>query len=559
MYIVTIKNGEVETQIHGEKRKLKNGNVVKGINVIDSFSFSILPSNAGFNLINDFQTLVHVYNTNKNRDEFFGRVLYSESSMEESGLIYKNVVCESYLGFLCDSQQSYVEEKNWTVRELLQHIIDAHNEQVEEYKRFTLGNVTVTDPNDNLYVGIQRENSWNTIAEKLIEKLGGEIAFRVVDGVNYLDYVEKIGTTLSTSIELSKNMKSITRENNPLNYVSRVIPLGAKIKTTDEEGNETETEERVDITSVNNGLNYIESTEARNAYGIRYATVIFEDVTTASALFAKGQEHLVKNNKVQIKYSINALDLSLIGLDINDFDVCNYHPIKNKLLGIDDTARIIKKNIDVCNPTSSSIEFGDNFKTLSDINFERDNAIKDAVTRIESAKNELKEFVGRHDEGLTNEMKSIVYENNTTMVNDFESILLSALESYTATGDFESFKQSIQSELKLIAEQMTLKFTEATQNIENVNGTLQEQLNTITKYFTFNINGLTIGQIDNPYKVIIDNDRYSMTVNDVEVMWIADGKVYTPEIEVSRAFKLFGYLIDQDANGNVNCSYVGGE
>lgn len=558
MYTVTIKNGNVETQIHGVKQKLRSGNVVKGINAIDSFSFSILPSNAGFNLIHDFQTLVNVYNTNKNRHEFHGRVLYSASSMEESGLIYKNVVCESYLGFLCDSQQSYVEEQNWTVNGLLQHIIDTHNGQVESYKQFTLGNVTVTDPNDNLYVGIQRENSWKTIEEKLINKLGGEITFRVVDGVNYLDYVEKRGATLTTPIKLSKNMKSITREDNPMDYISRLIPLGAKLTTTDEEGNEVETEERLDITSVNNGLNYIRSAEAEEAYGVRYATVLFDDVTTASNLLTKGQGYLAENNKVQIKYSINALDLSLLGLDINDFDVCNYHPIENELLGINDTARIIKKNIDICKQTGSAIEFGDNFKTLSDINKERDDAMKDFINRIESTKNELKDYVGQHDEQLTNEMKQITIENHTAVINDCESIILSALESYTETGDFESFKQTMESELQLLADQMTLKFTETTQQIEDVNGVLQEQLNTITKYFQFDIDGLTIGQTDNPYKVVIDNDRYSMTVNDVEVMWIADGKVYTPEIEVTTAFKSFGYLIDQDSNGNVNCAYVGG-
>ena len=42
-------------------------------------------------------------------------------------------------------------------------------------------------------------------------------------------------------------------------------------------------------------------------------------------------------------------------------------------------------------------------------------------------------------------------------------------------------------------------------------------------------------------------------------MWIADGKVFTPEIEVTKAFKLFGYVVDQDSNGNVNMEYVGGD
>ena len=82
MYIVSIKNDNQTFEIHNESEKLKNGKVVKGINAIDSFSFTLLPSNKGFNRIRDYKTLVTVYNTNKNRYEFYGRVLYSHTSME---------------------------------------------------------------------------------------------------------------------------------------------------------------------------------------------------------------------------------------------------------------------------------------------------------------------------------------------------------------------------------------------------------------------------------------------------------------------------------------------
>lgn len=555
MYIVEIKNGEIVTQIHGLKEKLKSGSVVKGINTIDSFSLSMFPNNAGFNLIKDLQTLVSVYNTNKNRYEFYGRFLYSKGNMDSSGKITKEAICESYLGFLCDSVQEYVEERNWTQIELLQHILDVHNSQVEPHKRFMLGEVTVIDPNNNLYVGIQRENSWNTIKTKLLDKLGGEITFRVVDDVIYLDYLEKIGERLTTEIALSKNMKSITREDNPSAYISRLIPLGAKIK--DEEGQDTE--ERVDITSVNNGVNYIESAEAVAKFGIRYGYVMFDDVTQPSNLLSKGQEYLANNNKVQVKYSIDSLDLSLLGLDINDFERGNYHPIKNALLGIDDTARIIKKTIDVCDEIKTTIEVGDNFKTLSDLEIERDNAIKDTATKIESTKNELQQTITDKNTQTNSDLREVIVQNNTEMINTCENIIFSAMSSYTESGDFETFKQTVESQLKLLSDNMTLKFTETTKELNKINGDLQEKFNTITKHFTFDINGLTIGQVDNPYKVIIDNDRYSMTVNGVEVMWIADGKVYTKEIEITSAMKLFGYLIDQDDFGNVNCSYVGGD
>ena len=556
MYIVSLKNNDIDTEIHGVREKLNSGSVVKGINTIDSFSFSMNPFNSGFNLVHDFLTLVSVFNTNKNRFEFQGRVIYSSGSMDESGSLAKEVICESFLGFLCDSQQKYVATQNWTVEGLLEHILTVHNSQVEEYKQFTIGEVTVTDPNDNLYVGIQREDSWKTIKSKLIDKLGGEITFRVVDGVNYLDYVVQRGQTLSTEIALSKNMKSITREDNPIDYVSRVIPLGAKL--TDAEGKTTE--ERLDITSVNNGVEYIESEEALQAFGKRYVTVLFDDVTTASNLLEKGKAWLAENNKVQIKYTINALDLSLLGMDINDFDICNYHPIKNALLGIDDVARIIKKKVDVVDESQSTFEIGDNFKTLSDLQLERDEELANAVQIVENSQSDLKAFVSIEVENKTIEMKEIIVEQNTTMTNDFEQILFNALQSYTETGDFEAYQNTVASQLQLIAEQMTLQFTETTKHLEEVNSTLQEQLNTITKYFTFNIDGLTIGEVGNPNKLVLDNDEISILVNGVVVQkFDAQGMALIPELNITKSLNLFGYVLEEDALGNVNCAYAGGD
>lgn len=384
MYVVKIYNGESVATIHDEYEKLRSGSVVKGINTIDSFSFEILPSNIGFNAIRDFQTLVTVYNTNKDRYEFYGRVLYSTVSMEESGLIKKEVTCESYLGYLCDSQQVYVPTKNWTVRGLLEHIINVHNSLVEEYKKFEIGEVTVTDPNDNLYLGIQRENSWKTINDKLIGKLGGEIRFRVVDDVIYLDYLTQIGEQKDTEIALSRNMKSIMKEDDPTSYITRLIPLGCKLSDN--------TEERLDISNVNNGCNYIDDETAIAVYGIHVGYVEFDDVTSETALLEKGKQWQKEVNKIKIKYSISALDLSLIGLALDDLDTHNYYPVKNPLIGVDDVARIVKKNINICEEISSTIEIGDNFKTLSDVYQEQTEQMKQLGEEIKIIQSTATEF-----------------------------------------------------------------------------------------------------------------------------------------------------------------------
>lgn len=367
MYVVKIINDGVETEIHGNNESLASGNVVKGINSIDTCSFTLFPSNVGFDMLKEFQTLVKVYNTFRDRYEFHGRVLYSNPSMSESGLIQKSVTCESYFGYFCDSWQFYVPEKNWTVDGLLSHIIAVHNSQVETHKRFVMGKVTVTDPNDNLYLGIQRKNTWDTLKEKLLDKLGGEFQLRVEGGVNYIDYLVAVGETKTTEIAISHNMKSITKETDPSAYVTRLIPLGAKLKVDDG----SDSEERVGIESVNGGLSYIDDERAIAEYGIHVGCVEWDDVTEPANLKSKAEKWLVENNKVKIKYTINALDLSTIGLDIDDFEVGNRHPVKNHLLGIDDVARISKKTINILDPVQSNIDIGENFKTLTDLQTEQ--------------------------------------------------------------------------------------------------------------------------------------------------------------------------------------------
>lgn len=421
MYIVEITNGSKTTQIHGKKVKLSSGKINKGINTIDSFTFSMFPDNPGFTLINEFTTHVTVYNTNKDRYDFIGRALYAETTMAESGLITKNVTCESLFGYLCDSWQEYTDTQNWTVAGILQHLIDCHNSQVEEYKQFKVGTVTATDSNDNLYQAVQRENTWDSIKSKLLDKIGGELQFRVEDDGIYIDYLEQIGEAKQTEIALSKNMKAITKEQDPTAYVTRLIPLGCKL--TDEEGNETE--HRLDITSIQSGgVNYIDDEDAIALYGIHVKVVEWDDVTTVTALFSKGQNWMKQNNRVQVKYTVTALDLSLIGLAVDDFDVGNTHPVVNGLIGIDDVARIIKKTIDICEEIKSSFEVGDNIKTLSDIQRDQTAEIKAASQGVQKLQTSQKNLSVEYVQALETQKEEITKAYQTEIQQLSDSIKL---------------------------------------------------------------------------------------------------------------------------------------
>ena len=58
--------------------------------------------------------------------------------------------------------------------------------------------------------------------------------------------------------------------------------------------------------------------------------------------------------------------MALIGLDLDTFEVGNYYPVINPLMGIDEELRVTSKTIIIESPESSSLEIGDKFEDIKD-------------------------------------------------------------------------------------------------------------------------------------------------------------------------------------------------
>lgn len=542
MYRVELSINNQTYPIHDDKYKLTNGSTKQGINLINSFSFAILPNNPGFNKIRDFKTLISVYNKKRKKYEFQGRVLSSSDAMSNNGLITKSVVCEDFLGYLQDSRQDYVVERNWTGLEILTQLLNVHNSQTEEEKHFKVGNVF---SNANIYVGIQRESTWKMIDEKIIKKIGGEIQLRIEEDGMYIDIVEQRGTLKpETTIELSKNMLSITKESDPSAYITRLIPLGAKIP--DEEGNETE--ERIDITSVNGGLNYIDDEIAIEKFGVHIEYQYWDDVHEPSTLLTKARDFLTQNNKVLQKYKIDTLDLANIDIDIDYIDVGNYYPIKNKLLGIDEPLRVITKTIDIVEQNKTNIEIGDNFKTLSDLEIEKDNQIKETINTIKVIESNY----------VTNQKISSVEQELYSIINQTENNITSEVsKNYTKKDEFEEYKKFTSTQFIQTNNSFQMTFNEIVQSITNLDGTINENYNELVKYIRFKGGTITLGEVNNPLTLTLSNDRMSFLQNGVEVAYISDKRLYITDVEITKSLRIGRFAFIPRENGSLDFKKVG--
>ena len=462
MYLVIIINDNVETVINAASTDINaphiTGTVKQGINSIDSFSFTILPKNQGFNLIKPMKTLVKVLNSKTNKYEFIGRVLKPSGNMDSSGMTSKTYVCESELAFLIDSTQVYGEYHNITPEQYLKIMLDRHNSNREDHKKFKLGNVTVKDNNDSLYKNIAYDSTWKNINDDLIDRYGGELQIRYVGDEKYLDYLTEIGEVKETEIRLGRNIKDITNDIDPTSYITRLYPLGNKLKTTDAEGNEVDSEERLTIASVNNGLDYIDDEEAIAQFGIIEGFVTWDDVTDAANLLKKGQSY-ISSQRIVISNKITALDLSLIGLDIDSFEVGNYYPLKHELLDIDYNVRIIEKSIDINNPQNASITLGDKQKDIKQyqldikkqaqktVNLEKQisgqnaklNNMNDAIVETNKSVDAISESV----ETVGNEVVNLGTSTSETINNMLESISLLSESVSSINATLESVNKSI--------------------------------------------------------------------------------------------------------------------
>ncbi|TDM50006.1 hypothetical protein ETI06_05900 [Macrococcoides goetzii] len=343
---------------------------------IDSLSLDVMHQFIKDNnyQIKPYKTLVEVRDTKKNKIIFKGRVLAPDSQMSESGAFSHNLVFEGAEAFLQDTVQKYSFEFDKMPVDNLRLVIDHHNSELpnESYKHFQIGTVNVEKnviPDDGGYHEEEKyfkrwedKTTYQTLHDDLKGKYGGTFIFEVTDGPTIIHWLKETGNIKSTVIEIAKNLKSIQYKVDPTEIITRLKPLGATSETAN--GDEL----RLTIADANNGSPYIDIPELIAVYGIQTGTVDF-DAYTPITLKEQAQKWITEQYQKLAKISItlNALDLSLIGIDPDDFDLFNIHRVKCPPLKIDEDLKIVGISINLITPHDKSITIGEKQLTIAEL------------------------------------------------------------------------------------------------------------------------------------------------------------------------------------------------
>ena len=385
-------------------------------NKAGSFSFTIAPVHPFYDKIEKRKSIIEVY-----QDE---DLLFSGTCIEEGKDFYKqkNIYCEGELSYLNDSIQRPARYQGITVRGLLETYIANHNAQVEEAKRFTVGSVTVTDPNDSLYCYTNMESTMLCLKEDLIDDLGGFFRIRHENGIRYIDYLAESPNTNSQIIKIGRNLMDFTSSIDSSEIATAIIPLGAKL----EESSFEELEQRLTIESVNDGIDYVHSESAVESYGWIYKTVEWDDVTEPSILKTKGQQYL---NDIQFENMVieaKALDLHLLDVNIERFKILDSVRVLSAPHGLDRFFRLTKQTIDLNHPEKNTITLGKSERaTLTAKTNKANEDILNAIASIVPANKILTQATANATALITSAMGGYVVKNNNELLimdtNDIET------------------------------------------------------------------------------------------------------------------------------------------
>ena len=318
---------------------------------------------------------------------FYGRIL----SVERDFYGTKSITCEGELAFLLDSVQEPSEFHDVSPRAFLEMLIAKHNNQMAKdgahNKRFTVGQVTVTDPNDSLYRYTNWETTLDAITDKLVKRLGGFLRVRHVGEVRYLDYLAESDNTNTQVIEFGENLLDYTDTLLAEDIATRVIPLGTRLETS----SIAALEEYTTIKSVNSGKTYVESPSAIQNFGIVTKTVSFENVSVPANLKKKAEKYLKDSQFADVTLTLTAVDLHLLHADMEAMKIGDRIRVISPPHGMDRFFPLTELTIALEHPEFSTVVLGTEVKAgLSERSISEKKELVERIERLPTQSDTLR-------------------------------------------------------------------------------------------------------------------------------------------------------------------------
>lgn len=363
-----------------------------------SLVFTMTRDHAQYDMLQKLSTVVQVRRDGK--EIWRGRVLKHEADFYNRRVVY----CEGALSYFNDSSITPFNYKG-TLRQFLQHLIDAHNDQVKsKMKCFQLGTVTAALGNlvvqfgdaDQYGVGEDYGKVWDILDKLVLKVFGGYFycGFDAATGYNVLNYCDQAVEAkrqTAQKIEYGRNLLNLSETTDATDLYTRIYPIGNK-HTVDtskwyyklmwwRDPSKDKHEERWGIMEADaatvaqylpaSGYSYnleegwIQNDTAVQKFGI-ITRIVELDTDSANDTFAAGVQALQQNYAMKTSYVIRAVDFVDAGYDTDRLDFSMYSHIISKPHSVDAVMLCTKLVEPLEKPAQKEFTFGMTRRTLTD-------------------------------------------------------------------------------------------------------------------------------------------------------------------------------------------------
>lgn len=425
------------------------------------------------------------------------------------------------------------------VEYLFRWLLAQHNAQVSTEQQLKPGTCTVTDPNNYITrSSTDYQTTMEAIRSKLFgSSLGGHLLIRYETDGNYLDYYADLPLTNTQPVEFAANLLDLTTELDGTDIYTAILPLGKDGLTIAELSDTDLTDDLVKSGKI------IYSKSGIAAHGRITRCIKWDDVTVPANLQTKAKAALADNGLAMPEtITVRAVDLGWQDA-VQHFRVGRMTLLASTPHGYRASYPLLELSPDILDPGNTQITMGATRATYTGTQIEED-------WRRDEETNRREENIKEDTRQQLDQVIRSTSQQITDLQRNVDSIILSALERYVETGDFESYKEEVSTKLSVLTDQLSIDITRITERIDDVDGDLQSKYSEITKAFRFTSDGLIIGESGNEILLRLDNDVLQFVRNNTPELQITAEGVEAMRIKVS--ILCIGNVVwMEDENGDV--------
>lgn len=507
--------------------------VTAGVNKAGVAEITLPPGHPAYESFTSYRSVVEIYR--RGVLLFRGRALYPTDDFYNC----RTITCEGERCFLRDSvMRPYLYRDSPAV--IFADIIAQHNAQMEAFKTFQVGTVTVTDSNDYIRLECESAEQLGATIDKLVERCGGYIFFTAnADGQRCINWLDSLDYRSGQTIEFGENLLDFSRSGADTDLATVIIPYGAKDETTGK---------RITIESVNDDLDYILDVDAVALRGTVVKAVTWDDVTEPANLLTKAQQYLATSKMVVNSLILSAVDLSALDKDIDTFRVGDLVQVVSKPHSVDDRFLLQERTYDLLNPANDTVTLGKDITTLTGADIAGQ---KDTLSQLHRTEQNIR---ADYTLNIAQAIEATQLALTSLIQQTSESIILEVSETYVMGDEVEN---KISTAMTQLSDSFTFMFDSLQVMVDENDAEARARFEIIEKYIRFEDGNIILGESGSELVLRIENDRISFLDGGAEVAYFSNKQLVVLDGHFLSSLRIGSFAWIPRENGNLSLVKVG--